>query len=184
LHLAQTSPRSNPSPGTMGGKAVSAADVEFVANAASAGTLEVEASRVALEKTKSPAVRDFAQKLIDEHSKAGAELRALKVASSVGNVAAMSPQDGEQLRRLKALQGREFDREYVAQIGVAAHQEAVGAFQRAADSASDNQVKTFAQAKLPALRDHLKTAQGLAKELGARSGNNPKSESVTTGSSK
>jgi putative membrane protein len=183
MQLAQTSPRSSPSPGTMGGKAVSAADVEFVANAASAGTLEVEASRVALEKTKSPAVRDFAQKLIEEHSKAGAELRALKVASSVGNVAAMSPQDGEQLRRLKALQGREFDREYVAQIGVAAHQDAVGAFEKAADRATDNQVKVFAQAKLPALREHLKTAQGLAKELGARTGNS-KSESVTTGSSK
>lgn len=151
--------------------AVSAADVEFVSSAASAGTLEVEASHVALEKSKTPAVRNFAQKMIDEHSKVVAELRALNVASSVGNVAAMSPKEGAQLRKLKELQGREFDREYAAQIGVAAHQEAVNAFQKAATSATDSQLKTFAQATLPGLREHLKMAQALARNVGASAAN-------------
>jgi len=167
----------------MGGKAVSASDVDFVSSAASAGALEVEASRVALEKTKTPTVRAFAQKVVDERAKIGTELRALTVAKSVGNLGAMSPKDGDQLRRLKELQGREFDREYVAQIGVAAHQDAVGAFQKAADSASDNQVKTFAQAKLPVLRDHLKDAQQLAKEVGAPAAGS-KSDPLATGSTK
>lgn len=170
IYLAQAG-GSTAAPGTMGGKAVSAADVEFVSSAASACTLEVEASRVALEKSKTPAVRNFAQKMVDEHSKVGAELRALNVASSVGNVAAMSPKEGEQLRKLKELQGREFDREYAAQIGVAAHQEAVNAFQKAATSATDTQLKTFAQAKLPGLREHLKMAQALAKNVGASAAN-------------
>jgi putative membrane protein len=151
--------------------AVSAADVEFVSSAASASALEVEASRVALEKSKTPAVRNFAQKMIDEHSKAGAELRALKLASSVGNVAAMSPKEGAQVRKLKELNGREFDREYVAQIGVAAHQQAVNAFQKAATSAADTQLKSFAQAKLPGLREHLQMAQALAKNVGASAPN-------------
>ncbi|HYS15261.1 MAG TPA: DUF4142 domain-containing protein [Burkholderiaceae bacterium] len=167
----------------MGGKAVSAGDVDFVSSAASASTLEVEASRVALEKAKTPNVRAFAQKIVDERSKTGAELRALTVAKSVGNLGAMSPKDGEQLRRLKELQGREFDREYVAQIGVAAHQDAVGAFQRAADSANDNQVKTFAQAKLPGLRDNLKDAQQLAKEVGAPAAGS-KSDALATRSTR
>lgn len=156
-----------PSPSRGGQGAVSAADVAFVASAASAGTLEVEASRVALEKTKSAAVRSFAQKMVDEHSKVGAELRALTVAASVGNVAAMTPTDGAQLRKLQELQGRDFDREYVATMGVAAHEDAVNAFEKAAESASDPQLKTFAQAKLPALREHLKMAQALAKQVGA-----------------
>jgi putative membrane protein len=151
----------------MGGKAVSAADVAFVANAASAGTLEVEASRVALEKAKSEAVRSFAQKMVDEHSKVGAQLRALTVASSVGNVAAMTPTDGERLRKLKELNGRDFDREYVARMGVAAHQDAVAEFQKAAESASDPQVRTFAQATLPELQAHLKAALVLARQVGA-----------------
>jgi putative membrane protein len=173
-------PRPSP-PGSMAGRAVSAADIEFVSSAASAGTLEVEASRVAVEKAKTPAVRNFAQKMIDEHSRTGAELRALAVASSVGNVAAMSPKDGEQLRKLKELQGRAFEREYVAQLGVAAHERAVGAFQKAAEGAADAQVKTFAQAKLPALRENLKTAQALAKELGPPAA---KSDSPTTSATK
>jgi putative membrane protein len=130
--------------GTMGGKAVSANDVEFVSTAASATTLEVEASRVALQKTKTPAIGNFAQKMVDDHSRVGAELRALNLASSVSNVATMNPKDSDQLRKLKELQGRDFEREYIAQIGVAGHQEAVNAFQKAADTATDPQLKTLA----------------------------------------
>src|SRR5436309_5877846 len=59
------SPRPTTSPGTMGGKAVSAADVEFVSSAASAGTLEVEASRVAREISKLTDVRNFAKTMVD-----------------------------------------------------------------------------------------------------------------------
>jgi putative membrane protein len=181
LARAET-PRPAPR-GSMGGRPVSAADVDFVSNAASTGALEVEAGRVAVERAKTPAVRSFAQKLVDEHSRTSAELQALRIASTVANVASMSPKEGEQLRRLKELQGREFDREYVAQLGVAAHERAVGAFEKAAESASDTQVKSFAQAKLPALRENLKTAQALAKNLGAPV-TSSKSESTATSSSK
>jgi len=167
---------------TMGGRAVSANDVEFVSTVASAGTLEIEASRVALQKTRSPAVRNFAQKMVDDHSKVGAELRALNVASSVSNIAAMNPKHGDQLRKLKDLQGRDFDREYAAQIGVAAHQDAVQAFQKAADSAIDPQIRTLAQAKLPELREHLKMAETLAKNVGSVASNS-KLDRVAQGAS-
>src|SRR5262249_46451751 len=72
--------------GTMGGMAVSANDVEFVSNAASTASLEVEAARAALEKARSPAIRNFAQRMVEDHTKLGMEVRALNVASSVGNV--------------------------------------------------------------------------------------------------
>jgi putative membrane protein len=169
----------------MGGKAVSADDVEFVSVAASAGTLEVEASRVALERSKTASVRNFAQKMLADHSNVGAELRALTVASSVGNIAVMNPKDGEQLRKLKEQQARSFEREYVAQIGVAAHQGAIKAFQKAADSASDTQVRTFAQAKLPALREHLKMAQAIAKkDIGANAPATSKADPLAQGAVK
>ena len=168
---------------TMGGRAVSANDVEFVSTVASAGTLEIEASRVALEKTRSAAVRNFAQKMVDDHSKVSAELRALNVASSVSNIASMNPKNGDQLRKLKDLQGRDFDREYAAQIGVAAHQDAVKAFQKAADSAVDPQIRTFAQSKLPELREHLQMAETLAKNVGSVASNS-KAERLAQGASK
>jgi putative membrane protein len=156
--------------GSMGGLAVSANDVEFVSTAASAGTLAVEASRVALEKTRTSSVRSFAQRMVEDQSRLGTELRALNVASSVGNVAVVNPKDGEELRKLRDLQGREFDKEYIAQIGIAGRKN-VDAFQKVADSASDTQLKSFAQSKLPELREHLRTAQALGKSVGATAAN-------------
>ena len=149
------------------GKPLSAADVDFVATAASGNALEVEASKLALERTKNPAVRDFAQHMVADHGKVGEELRALPVAASVGNFAALMLKHKDQLNKLRELQGPAFDKAYATQIGVAAHQETVSLFQKAADGAADSQTKAFAQAKLPALREHLQMAQALAQRVGS-----------------
>jgi putative membrane protein len=149
------------------GKPVSAKDVEFVATAASGSALEVEASKLAMERTKNASVRNFAQKMVDDHSKASAELRALPTASSVGNLSAMIPKHNEQLKKLRELQGAAtFDREYATKIGVSVHEETIDLFQKAADAAADSQIKAFAQKKLPELREHLKMAQAMAREVG------------------
>ena len=149
------------------GKPLSAADIDFVATAASGNSLEVEASKLALERSKNPAVRDFAQHMVAEHGKVGDELRALPVAASVGNFAALLLKHKDQLTKLRELQGPAFDKAYAAQIGVAAHQDTVSLFQKAADGASDSQTKAFAQAKLPALREHLQMAQTMAQRVGS-----------------
>src|SRR5262249_51265149 len=145
----------------------SANDVEFVSNAASTASLEVEAGRTALEKARSPAIRNFAQRMVEQHTKLGMEVRALNVASSVGNVEIMNPRDAGELRRLRELNGREFEREYVEQIALSVHKGVIDAFEERARGARDAQLKTFAQAKLPELQEHLKMAQALADGLGA-----------------
>ena len=147
-------------------KPISAADVDFVATVASGNSLEVEASKLALERSRNDAVRKFAQHMVADHGKVGEELRALPVAASVGNFAALMPKHKDQLSKLRELQGAAFDKAYVTQIGVAAHQETVSLFQKAADGASDSQTKAFAQAKLPALREHLQMAQTMAQQVG------------------
>ena len=149
------------------GKPISASDVDFVATAASSNALEVEASKLALERSKNGAVRKFAQHMVDDHAKVGEELRALPVAASVGNFAALLLKHKDQLSKLRELQGAAFDKAYATQIGVAAHQETVGLFEKAADTASDSQTKAFAQAKLPALREHLQMAQTMAQQVGS-----------------
>lgn len=55
---------------------------EFVTKAANGGMFEVESSRLALEKAKRGEVRTFAQMMVDDHSKANAELES--VASKAG----------------------------------------------------------------------------------------------------
>src|SRR5688572_26584998 len=56
---------------------VPAADKDFMLSAASGGVAEVEMARIALEKSESRAVKDHAQMMINDHTKANDELRRI-----------------------------------------------------------------------------------------------------------
>lgn len=145
---------------------LAASDREFFALAASSDALEVESGKLALDKSKDASLRKFAQNMIDGHSETSQQL--MLVAGTVGASppTAMAPPHSAQLDKLRSLSGTEFDREYAAQIGVAAHQEAVALFERAQREASNADVRAFAEKTLPDLRQHLQDGQALAKNIG------------------
>ncbi len=153
-------------PPASAGLTLGAADREFFALANSSDMLEMQAGRLALDKSKNAEVRTFAQKMVDDHTKASENLR--EAASSVGMTlpAAMSPPHVAHLERLRGLIGAEFDREYAAQIGVASHQEAVGLFERASREAANVDVRAFADTGLAAKSEHLELGQTLADKVG------------------
>ncbi len=155
-----------PTPAATATPAMAAPDREFVMTAASSDNMEVEASRLALERTKSDAVRKFAQQMVDDHTKTSEQLRTIARNAGVTEAMQMNSMHSGDLDRLRGMNGRDFDREYAAQIGVAAHQQAVTLFERAAREATDPQLKSFAEQTLPHLRDHLKQSQALARQVG------------------
>lgn len=59
------------------GSALSSSDRKFVMEAAHGGMMEVALGRMAVDKASSPDVKQFAQRLVDDHSKANDELREL-----------------------------------------------------------------------------------------------------------
>jgi len=128
--------------------------------------LEVEAGRIALDKSRHPNVRTFAQKMVEDHTKAYETLRQAAASTGVTPSGEISPPHGAYLEKLRALNGVEFDREYAAQIGVAAHQEAVALFERALREAANADVRAVADKGLPDKREHLALGQTLAKNVG------------------
>jgi len=80
--------------------------------------------------------------------------------------ARLSAADRRHLDRLQGLSGAEFDREFMKQM-VSDHKAAVADFQRAASTASDPEIKTFAQRTLPGLQEHLQMARSLSERLAA-----------------
>lgn len=145
---------------------MAAADREFVNAAASGDVMVIEASRMALERTQSDAVRNFAQQMVDDHTKTSQQLASLAREAGLTEAMQLSPAHSGDLDRLRGMNGRDFDREYAAQVGVAAHQQAVALLERAARDASNPQLKTFAEQTLSHLRDHLRQSQALAKQVG------------------
>lgn len=133
---------------------------DFIEEASAKGIAEIEAGKLALQKSSSVAVKAFAQQMIDEHTATNNELAAvarsknLKIAS-----------DAELLNKAKAFalkqrSGESFDAAY-AHNQVKEHEKAIELFQSAAKS-DDAEIRAFAAAALPHLESHLSKAHELA----------------------
>jgi len=140
---------------------LNAADTQFLKHAAEAGLAEVEAARLAMEKGVNTQVKGYAQHMIDEHTRMHAELRTLASAKLVRLPIESSIGQRTRIKLLSASDGASFDRKYADTMGVKAHQDTMKLFQKAAASASDPQVKAFAEKALPSLQQHLQTAREL-----------------------
>lgn len=145
-------------------------DRDFLEKAAHAGHTEVEGSKLALSKATSPEVKQFAQQMVDDHTKAGEELKQL--AESKGLKVPTEPAMAQKakLKVLSARSGDGFDRDYAEEVGVKAHADTVKLFQKAAQSAQDADVRAFAQKTLPTLQHHLQMAQSLHTSMSAKAG--------------
>ena len=140
---------------------VSVADQAFLGLAAQSGLAEVALAELAQQRALSSSVRDFAERMMADHTRANAELVAL--ATSRGVVPPESPDPARQavVQRLAAMEGSEFDRHYLRQQ-IAEHEVAIALFASAAQGGSDHGVQSFAAKWLPSLRDHAEHARSIA----------------------
>jgi putative membrane protein len=143
-----------------GGK-LARADAAFLKQAAQNGHAEVESSKLALTKAVNTQVKGFAQQMVDDHTKTGQELAALAASKGVEVPKEPSVAQKAKLKMLSAADGANFDKRYADSMGVAAHQDTLKLFQKAAAGATDPDVKAFASKSLPTLQHHLQMAQEL-----------------------
>jgi putative membrane protein len=152
--------------------AVSSDDRRFVGEAAESGMAEVAHSRLALQRAASDDVKRFAQRMIDDHTKADQELARLATSKGVPlpQGAADRPQlqgkHREMYERLARLSGAEFDREFMRNQ-VKMHNEAVSLFEREAGGSKDADLKAFAARTMPTLREHQQMARDISTKVGA-----------------
>jgi putative membrane protein len=137
---------------------------KFVQMAGMAGMFEVESSRIALQKSQSQQVKDFAQQMITDHTKTSTELKGLvgekKVEATLPTALDSSHQS--KLDKLKAANERDFSSEFDS-MQVSAHKDAVDLFERYAKGGDNADLKDWAGKTLPALKHHLQMAQDLDK---------------------
>ena len=139
-------------------------DAQFVQQAASGGLAEVELGRLALQKATNPDVKQFGQRMVNDHGAANAELTTM--CQSKGVTLPTEPEAKYRAThdRLASLSGPAFDREYMADM-VTDHQQAVSDFQREAQSGQDPQIRAWAAKTLPVLQDHLRMAQTIQSRI-------------------
>jgi putative membrane protein len=144
---------------------MSSADKKFMMTAAMGGMAEVEMARLALQKSGSDAVKQYAQKMIDDHTAANNEL--MQVASTKGVTLPAQPDAKHMamMAKMQKLSGTEFDMMYVKEAGVKAHQDMEKLFMKESMSGKDMDAKAFAAKTLPAVRMHLQMARDMIASM-------------------
>lgn len=145
--------------------APAAYDKTFLIKAADSGSTEIAASKVAQSKSSNPEVKKFADSMVTDHTKVADELKQLASSKQVDVSDQPSAPHKAQIDKLSKLEGKQFDAQYAAKIGVAAHKDAVKLFTEASQKATDPDIKAFATKTLPALQHHLDMANSLHDSL-------------------
>jgi putative membrane protein len=140
-------------------------DEAFVKKALEGGMAEVELGKLATQKAASDSVKQFGQRMVDDHSKAGDELKKIAQDKNITVPTAVSAKEKADQDRLSKLSGAEFDRAYM-QLMLADHRKDVNEFRMESKSGKDPDVKAFAAKTLPTLEEHLKLAQDANKAVG------------------
>lgn len=138
--------------------ATTMSDSEFAKTAAEGGFAEVRFGQLAEDKATNQSVKDLAQRMVDDHTKADA---SLKTAASKDNITVTSQLDAKDqatYAKLSMLSGSAFDRDYARDM-VRDHETDIAMFKREANSGKDPAIKSFARQTLPTLEDHLKLAR-------------------------
>jgi len=162
LAVAGAAAQDAPSTPAEGGQAqIGRVDREFMQNAAQAGRARMEASRLALSKSTDADLKGFAQRLIDDQTRANAQLRRIAQTKGVDVPSEASLAHKIKLQLLEFANGADFDQRYADDFGVEAHRETIELYAQAVEETRDPQVKAFARETLPKLQEQLETAQAL-----------------------
>ena len=138
---------------------------KFLQKAAKDGMAEVELGNLAREKAMREEVKQFADRMVTDHTKANAEVQALAMSNGVKLPSEPDKDHRKLVDKLRKLSGPEFDREYMKHM-LHDHKEDVEDFRKQAKAKKPNDVNNFAAKTLPTLEDHLKLAQDTNRAVG------------------
>ena len=120
--------------GTAGttGSNVSAGDRDFVNDMLSDGMAEVELARLAKDRAASPDVKQFAQMMTEDHTKAGQQLKQVASTYAIPQDAKIDEKHKDLMDKLMKVRGADFDKEYMNAM-VDGHEDAVRALRSRVD---------------------------------------------------
>ena len=145
-------------------------DAQIAHIAYTAGSIDVDAAKLALEKSHNKAVREFAEEMARDHQAVNVQALALVKKLGVTPQAnatseALSKQAAEAHSRLAAIDGPSFDRAYAANE-VAYHKAVNGALKTVLIPSADNgELKSLLETGLTLFGEHQKHAEHLSAEL-------------------
>ena len=141
-------------------------DTSFVRELRTNNLLEIRLGSLAARRSTNSAVKQFAQRMVTDHTAMGNEWTSLANRLRLSTTSALDVNQQQVVSRLSAVPAADFDREYMS-TSVQFHQNVIGLFQNGGPSAQSPEVRQLAAKGLPVLEQHLTMAQQVASQVGA-----------------
>jgi putative membrane protein len=145
---------------TMTDTAVDAGVTNFVEKASLSNMYEVEAAKIALERSQVQAVKDFAQAMHDGHSASMTELSSLSTAAMVAPPTALDNHFTGKLEELRNASVEDFDDKYIDQQ-TEAHENTLNLLKDFSSNGKDAGLQAFATKMIPTVEGHLTQVKAL-----------------------
>ena len=143
---------------------VSEQDREYARNTAYSNLAEVAMGQLALSKSTNPAVMEFAEIMVNDHSAVQTDLRELATSLHVQLPDTLKTEDRLTQDGLSVLEGVAFDNAYM-NAQVLAHEQSLDVQQVQIDQGENVELREFATTAYNRMQMHLEMARQLRDEL-------------------
>src|SRR3569833_1672716 len=147
----------------------SSSDKKFVHSALEGGNAEVKLGQLAAQKGNSEDVKQFGQKMVDDHTKLGDQMKQIAQQQGIEVPDGVPAKDKTLQAKLSSLSGDAFDKAYIKAI-VKDHQKDLSEFKKEASSGNDTSIKDAASQGAQEISEHLQMAEQMAQKHNVQSG--------------
>ncbi len=140
--------------------AFTSSDKQFLTKTAQGSIYELASAKLALQKTKSTSIKQYASKLIKDHATYNKQLMKLAAEKKVTLPVALDAQDKSKLASLQKLRGAAFDRQYIQET-TQANVADVKDMQKQSGTTKDPALQAFIAQFLPVQQEHSQLASAL-----------------------
>lgn len=137
---------------------LSSADQDLMMQVVKGGMMQLEVSKVAVQKATNPEVRQLAQAEVDEQTGLSAKLGEIASAKGITLPSAPDADTQAMVTKMQGMSGADFDNQHVSESGVKGHQKLDTVMSTVKSSAKDPGLLGVAKAAHPLVKTHLKVA--------------------------
>jgi putative membrane protein len=138
---------------------LSKADSNFMRDITYSNISEIATAKLAQSKSQNDQVKTFAQRMIDDHTKAQQELEQLAQSKGVTLPTEPDTKHKAASKAMEKLSADKFDAMYMKQAGENDHQNTQKLLQKVKKNAKDADLKAYADKTLGPVDEHLKMAE-------------------------
>jgi len=139
-------------------------DRSFVTKAGVGGMEEVALGQLAEQNAQSQAVKDFAARMVKDHTAANQDLIKVAASQSVNVPGELDKSAQSDVDKLSKKSGTDFDKAYVKAM-VSDHKTDISLFEKEAKSGKNPDLQAFASKTLPTLQEHLQMIESIQTSM-------------------